>query len=111
VLIAGPPPANAAEPGPGGGQDEGAAISVPIFALVAIGVIATFAIWQGVRDAHKRKAEEEQKQRELEETEDFQKYFEESENAEAPPPAGTAEPPAAADTSAPPPPTDDTATR
>jgi len=81
-FLAGGGPAFAAAPGGGGGGSGTASVSVPVFAIIAIGVIAGFAIWQGVRDSHKKKAAAEEKDRELEEVEEFEKYFEDGHTAE-----------------------------
>lgn len=66
----------AAEPGNGGDEETGSPFGV--FFWVGIGAvigIATIAIWQGINDAKKKAAEEEERKAEEREIEDFDEYF------------------------------------
>jgi len=90
ILLA-PRQARAAQPGDGGGGDTGGGISAPWFGLGAVAVIATIAIWQGVKDAQKKKQTKKEKEREIEEEKEFEEYFESDNPDDATALPGTAE--------------------
>jgi hypothetical protein len=90
VLAIGVPPALAGESsGPQPYNEPTGGVSVPIFGLIAIGAFATIAIWQGIHDAKKKKEAEAEKKTELEEQEDFDKYFRSGATEDAPTPPST----------------------
>ncbi len=103
-IVAGAPAASAATGPPQPYEEPSEGIAVPIFGLIAIAGIATVAIWQGVKDAKKKKQVQREKEEELTEQEKFEEYFdfgpEELDAAEAANPKSTAAPaePAAAAT-------------
>ncbi len=74
-LLGGAPAAHAAAGPPEPYHEPSTGISIPIFGLIAIAGIATVAIWQGVKDAHKKKKEKAVEEQELEETSEFEEYF------------------------------------
>ncbi len=90
VILGKPSPVRAAVPGgdTGGG---GGAVGVPWFGVAAIAVIATLAIWQGVVDARKKKKVQKEKEQDLEEEGEFQKYFEDEGTTDETAPPGTAD--------------------
>jgi hypothetical protein len=103
LVVAGAPAASAATGPPQPYEEPSEGLSVPVFGLIAIAGIATIAIWQGVKDAKKKKETQLKKEEELQEQEEFEEYFDfgpaESDAAEAAPAdtaAVPAEPPAAA---------------
>jgi hypothetical protein len=75
LVLTGATPASAATGPPQPYNEPSEGISVPIFGLIAIAGIATIAIWQGVRDAKKKKEAQQEKEQELEEQEEFEEYF------------------------------------
>lgn len=103
-IVAGAPAASAATGPPQPYEEPSEGIAVPIFGLIAIAGIATVAIWQGVKDAKKKKQAHREKEEELTEQEKFEEYFdfgpEEPDAAEAANAESTAAPsePAAAPT-------------
>lgn len=103
-IVAGAPAASAATGPPQPYEEPSEGIAVPIFGLIAIAGIATVAIWQGVKDAKKKKHAQREKEEELTEQEKFEEYFdfgpEELDAAEAANSKSTAAPaePAAAAT-------------
>ncbi|NIT37271.1 MAG: hypothetical protein GTN49_12375 [candidate division Zixibacteria bacterium] len=101
LALTGAPAASARSGPPEPYKEPSEGISVPILGLIAIAGIATIAIWQGVRDAKKKKKAEQEKELESKEAEEFEEYFvfeaedaggAESENAETSAPAEEAAP-------------------
>ncbi len=74
-IVAGAPAASAATGPPLPYEEPAEGIAVPIFGLIAIAGIATVAIWQGVKDAKKKKQAQREKEDELTEQEKFEEYF------------------------------------
>ncbi len=74
-IVAGAPAASAATGPPQPYEEPSTGIAVPIFGLIAIAGIATVAIWQGVKDAKKKKQAQREKEEELTEQEKFEEYF------------------------------------
>ena len=74
----------AVEPGGSGSNGELDSTFGPLFyiGLGAVAVIATFAIWQNVKDSEKEKAVKAVKEAEESEVENFEEYFENLEKIE-----------------------------
>jgi hypothetical protein len=101
LVLTGAPAASAATGPPQPYEEPSEGVGVPIFGLIAIAGIATVAIWQGIRDAKKKKEAQQEKEQELEEQEEFEEYFDfGSAEPEAPGTADADEATGAAETAA-----------
>lgn len=93
VITTGAPAAWAATGPPQPYEEDEGGIGFPIYALIGVAAIATIAIWQGINDSKKKKQAEREKEQEIEETGEYEEYFEFS--PEAPEGESRAEEPAA----------------
>jgi hypothetical protein len=76
VIATGAPAAWAATGPPQPHDPDEGGIGFPIFALIGVAAVATIAIWQGINDSKKKKQAEAEKEKELEETGEYEEYFE-----------------------------------